>query len=503
MSKILVLNFDITSSFIENCNTLANYLVKNPYYEINVITFSENSNIAESYSNLFQFHFINKDRINKIYNSRLFNDAFAINGFLKETQVLLDYRWDKSIDLTKNNFSSYLHTVIDSNEKIGLSFNDKKFITYSDKAVQIYNDFIIDNSDSLMNKNLINNIQLGLFDFNFIDYKISDKIKTIANRNFAKIRNKVGENINLIGLAINNLNNFQNTCELINKYLTSFDLYPVIIYKASKDTANLIDKINKVFEDSLVCVRYELNALPAILRNLDLVVTHEKTISKFAEGTETPNILITNQINSSISLNPSTCVLQENFRTKINDDIITLTNNLLSNSNNYNNIENEFALSKQEEDSILIRVNFNSGIYNLKNVLTFKNICDFLEISNRIKIETNIAWEIRLLESEKENISNSVKAILNTLRLLKCGFNNHNDVNKFILSLDEIFNLSELNTSIKPMLLKFKSSVERIHENESSKNIKMIEHYLFELKDDLKRVIRELPNIERFQENSL
>ena len=303
MEKHLIISLNDKKQLISDINLCHSYQLKNPYAEVTFLTFEDFKDIATLSPASINFTYINQSKIKTIKNSRLFSDAFAINEFQDNLKPILNKVWDKSIDLTGNGLTLFIYTVLESKIKVGATLSDRNFVRYSNNWTQVLNDFINPTDNHYISPSIKNQIQLEVSQAHLVPYQGSNDLVEVSNRNF-RIREKIGSDVSIVAYNINHFNNnFDLLCESINAHYNSFDYFPVVIYSANEENLELVNKVNSVFNDSLICVKYEYSALPAILLNIDLVITRDEITKFIADGCETPNnIFLSDDINNYDSL---------------------------------------------------------------------------------------------------------------------------------------------------------------------------------------------------------
>ena len=132
-------------------------------------------------------------------------------------------------------------------------------------------------------------------------------------------------------------------------------------------------------------------------------------------------------------------------------------------------------------------LNFNIKEDNFINFLSTYFILNKYESSIKdLKLIQNEANIDATIKSEKETIHEIIKHLLTCIRLTKTGISKETDLNKFIQTLGTLFSFSENKSSTSVAVSIFKSNVERIEEQDPSINIKLIESFLYELKNNFK-----------------
>jgi ADP-heptose:LPS heptosyltransferase len=500
MEKHLFITLKSNDDFISDLNLINSYNIKNPYAQISILTFKDNSKITEIYPASFNFEYIDKSKIKTIIASRLFCDAFAINTFMANLGTAINTNWDISHDLTGTDLSGYIHAAIKSENKNGVLLNKNKMASYPSDWIAITNDLLNPTDDHFFNPTMINQSLLNIENISEVDFKVAPSLSHMANTNFSRIRNKIGNNINIIGLdlAENQTVPFESYCEIINKFYNSFDYFPVIIYKNEKESVAIINKINAVFDNTLICIKYEYSALPAILKNLDYVVTQNSTVKHFSDATDTPNILITKRFEkSNFSLTDGCSVVGVNVLEKLPEDVFNLTNSVLNPLAQRQECTNETISATLINGAISIDMQLRPTNTNITNLLNSKYILDYYRPSCLGAITHNISLKdmSNQIKHEKEQITEAIKILLSTIRILKSGLKKSNELNKFIGFLDQLFTFSEVRGLASTPLKVFKSKVERIQEQDPDLSLKLIEGYLFELKNDFKFVTKTLSNV--------
>jgi len=85
----------------------------------------------------------------------------------------------------------------------------------------------------------------------------------------------------------------------------------------------------------------------------------------------------------------------------------------------------------------------------------------------------------------KDELTETVKVLLATLRSLKGVKQSKNNLNSFIGYLDNLIQRSRTDSITRGAIAMFEGNVENIDTTNSEENIKAIETFLFKLKNDL------------------
>lgn len=499
MEKHLIISLNDKQQLISDINLCHSYQVKNPYSEVTFLTFEDFKDITEFAPVNFNFIYINQNKIKTILNSRLFSDAFAINEFQDNLQPILERTWDRSIEITGNGLAAYIHTILDAKIKVGATLSDRNFVRYSNSWTQVLNDFINPTEKHYVSHSIKNQIQLEVSQSHIVPYQVSNDLVDVSNRNFKRIREKIGADVSIIAYNISEFrNNFELLCESINKHYNSFEYFPIIIYSATEENIDLVNKVNPVFNDSLICVKYEYSALPAILINTDLIITKDKVTKFIADGCETPSIFLTDNINKfdSLSLFDGSCLIEATELKETVDSIYGLTNMILNPMLEAGQINNQYIMPETHNSESTL--NFKIKDTNITNFLSTFYILNKYENSitefNLTTADTSLST---IIKSEKEMIHEIIKHLLTSIRLTKTGLSKEADLNKFIQTLDTLFSFSHNQSSTSVAVSIFKSNIERIEEQDPSINIKLIESFLYELKNDFKLLISSFDKLQK------
>lgn len=476
----------------ENIKTITSYRNNNPHDEIHLLTEETNQNICEVFKgNLDQCHYIQTDRIKKLKDSKLFSDAFALNQYLQDISQVSEIDWGRTVALTNNYLTSLVLTFIESDSRTGVHFTEEKYTIYNNKWERIRN--IILSSENYFNSSVINNFLLDQsYDFN-TTLKLDKEVENIINKNFMAIRNKVGSDVNIVGVQVDHklALSFEELCLMINMLFNNFNTYPVLIYKAEPQNIELINKTSSVFENNIICIKCDDSSISGILNNLDIFISHQSKFRALCDYTDTPSISIVADINySKLPLN------EVGYIVKNNKDIIETVSKLTSKilnpleSLDLNSKEYVYKNITVNDVSVLKPLNTNDekGIQALLKAAYVLQIANsnnykyYLQVLKQYPIETIS----QIIQKEKSFFTAAVRTILTMIKETKAGLKGETQTNEFILGLNTLFTMAEETNFVSLPLRAFKDDVENISSVGREENLTRIEDYLFELKDNIK-----------------
>jgi hypothetical protein len=500
MSKTLFIDLNTNQEVSKNILTINNYKQIHPHSEVTVLTYSENEKHFSIFNLINDIECIDREKIKKLKSSRLFSDAFAINEFLFSINKTSSTSWDDVILLSNNNITAFIASSINAQRVNGVTFNDYKYKNYSCEWAEFNNNITSTRKSVLFSNTEINNKILNTT--NAIakpTIKTNEKINAFSNSNFTKIKTKLGPDVSLIGVNICDaqLNESEFSEHLINTLFESSEYFPIVLYRNIEKEISFVKKLNARFNNSLISIKVEAIAMAPVLQNLDLVITNNQFTKSFTDITDTPSIFVAHDLSSANNYQHNEgnyIITRGTVNSVLAKDVLLLTNTILNplKKDQISQLVNTVLRTEDVDNTtILSLVNWNDSthcdfFFNTLFVLKkFKLNAQYVAFRDSIDAIPSEAKKSFILR-EKDTISNVVKYILSTIRVIKKGINTNNDADSLIRNLDALFSF-DLNNSTLPMSLDlFQNRVENIFSEDKDENLSFIENHLYSLKDDIK-----------------
>lgn len=505
MKNILILNNGTSHDLIASSHLISSMKKEDSNTNIEVVTFEEHRDLSVVINNVTQFHYLDSKTISSIIENPLYSDAFAINKFTEVISPLAAQKWDEIINYSNDNISAYLMNAIGASEKVGAYINQSGAPKCSDKW-SIFQNYVA----SGVTRQPIDKVTIRNHMAKTPIHSDIEKIKNnpdyavVAGQNFSRIRLMKGSPATFI-VGINLEAGYDGYgiemdtyIDIIETLEESNDYKPVLLLNGKNYQRQIANDLNKHFNDNLISINIESIALPAVLSNLDSIISASNDQLAVADAMETRCIELRDFSGKTFTptiFNPDNYViyvkeertlasdillgLNEEFGTELPIDFMTSTNPVYKTVNdNFGNFQTQIRgdLNIQQE----LRYHVERSFFY--NCLGYEKNSELIEhIRQNTEKDTLSEYIINL----KSELTSTVKILLATLRSLKSVKNSESGLNSFITYLDNLIAVGKENTIVSSIIRNFEGRVENINANDIDSNIKAIETNLFELKSEL------------------
>lgn len=532
MDSILVVNLKRFGDIFSCSNIVASIKESYPDSKIDILVFNEFSKAANCLLNINDVHTINRKDIITLSKNELFSNAFALEKFYDLVSSLKNNNYTDIINYSNDKVSTYITSFLTYEEKKfhGIRFRKNHNIEFSNEWATIFNEVLtqfkhtplnfIDNYAKIAKIKISN--ELGRI-------KSNSKYNQKAYENFNLIRKSEAKNniqLKLVGVQLKTstkskdikLNTLVETISLI---LDDPELFPILLFAPSEDERSYANEINKEFNNELVTVEADFNAIPSVLLNIDILLTPDTVIKHIADLVETPSV--------EVSLGNSPFLKQGS--TNKNSVIITADLNSRQKSDSYlntpviesNDIYNAIKCALNPNRDNLTTFSENISLYRPRldelgsyYLLTGGSLLPACEISRHIarefiKQKFNVTKEITQksifkninnsdismwLKQEKDATTSITKCLLSTLRTLLKINNKNNEKNDFIYALDELLQYGNSDYIGAIPVLLFKAKLENCNSKNQKESTTQIETFLFSLKNDIQLILNIFKEVE-------
>lgn len=506
MSKVLITLFGSEADVLKASHFINSLTKENPHSEVHVLTYKEYEHVISLVSNISKVHFIDRNFITSTKENKLFSDAFAINCLFDSIKECAEYEWDKVINFSNDNVSSYLVSMIDTKETLGTTIsNIGSPLTSNNWAT--YLNFV----NSQKSVHVISNNQVRHHIANMPYYKEGNKIKineeysTIANQNFAKIRKSkpTAVNANIIGISLAPSStgqeiDFHSLCEIIDTLESSERFKPVLIITGSQQEKDIANELNYKFDNALVSINTDLTAYPSVIMNIDALISARNNHLTIADTVETRIIEVVpnaEELTATSCVNPGNFIIVQSGIENIVNDVNYILNqefetdlpvaSMNSINKTYAQIEDDYGTLTTQirgELNMLQEIRYHIERYFHYQLMGYEANN---ELISHIKAHTQKEELNQFVGQVKDELTNTVKILLATLRSLKGVKQSKSNLQNFIGYLDNLILKGKTDSITSGAIALFEGHIENINTADSEENIKSIETNLFSLKNNL------------------
>lgn len=532
MKKILIINLRRLGDVFSTAH-LINSLAAQTGNHISLLTYKESSAAAQYLKNVTAFYEIDRREILTLKHSELFSDGQAFEEFYRQLAPLKNEEWDLVInysnDLVGAYLSSYLKTS--SKEVLGVYYNTKRNVVASGKWAQVFNDILpivryaplhfIDCYHKITNTPVAKEGEKIISDKSYNE---------IAFNNINSIRRAHDEKdgpLKIVGIQLKTSDAKKDipveiVSDLIDLIQKNSGIIPLLLIAPTEEEREFAESFNKRHNDELIIVESDLQALSSVLMNIDLLLTPDTATKHVADLTETPVL--------EISLGHAPFLKQGPY----SKDALVLTDVISS---------REFIKGKKTQPTSITGQDIMSSLlYSLSSFKTIKPVLsngvtlyhttfdalglNYLPIAGTIDTDVEVrrlmtrqllalifspddnislyneihSWDTRSvsrwIEKERNEIIDTMKDLLGTLRALLLAAENKKHSLPFINNLEKLLARAENEFLVQIPVALFKSKVESIETKSLGENAKEVENFLYELKSHIQKVLSCLQSLE-------
>lgn len=503
MKNILITLLGKESQIIPSASLITTLKENNPNSCIEVLTFKRFQKITQTINNVDVIHTIDQEKISSILKSPLYSDAFAINSFFQSIFECSHTKWDLLVNYSNDLTSSYLASYFDVKEiagthiaKMGNPVTNNSWANYrnfvSPKAIGPSISFLDSTFEML-------NIPI---DSSCIPIKTKTDFNIKAKNNFDKIRNRnsvIEKKIIGINIEHSFLGRFFSKDmikSLIEDILLDESLEVVLLTKKTAREIKTINTINNHFNNKIVSISSNEEALPSILKNLDVLISLENSSLLTADALKIQCIEIKDgeSHSGSFMLNENYCIYTKDTNS-IKNDLAFILNQILDSTLSVDKISSNnksYLLIKDDYGHLQTQINGEVDTDRELHYL-FKRYYHYLlmkklpsaEFINHLKKHVPINNLLNFQNMISEQIELGSRICLNAIRNAPVAYSSSAASENFLKSLDLINDMTHKDLFISAAFSLFEGRIEKLPSGEVNKNIKLIEAELYQLKKDL------------------
>lgn len=508
MKNILIMNLGSEHDVLASSHLINSYKHEYPQSQIEVLTYSENSNLVSLINNVSKVHTIDRAIIQKVTSNPLYSDAFALNSFADSISDIKSRKWDHVINYSNDNASSFLMMALDSQDRAGTFISSSGIAKTTDKWSN-YQNFVA----SKMKRQTIERSMMRCHIAKTPLYRDIEKFKidpdysVVAAQNFSKIRNMKGSpatfvvGINLAASYESDAIELDTYIDLIEAIEDSSDYKVVLLLNGENYQKKLANELNQRFDNKLISINVDTAAITSVLPNIDVLISTPNNQLMIADIMEVKCIEIrehnTNKVTPYVS-NPENYIIYNSDSSSLASDIILALNEEYGTELPISTLNSENPIFKMIEDDFGVLSTQIRGKLDIQAELRYHiersvhlELMGFeknTELITHIKENTDKEHLAIFTTALKSELTTTVKILLATLRSLKGVKASKSNLESFISYLDTLIMSGREDNFIGSLIRNFEGQIENIEAEDIDTNMKMIENYLFELKNNCQKI---------------
>ena len=530
MENILIINFKRFGDIYTTGHLIQSLVHANPFARIYMLVYDEFQEAAKNLNNISRVFTIDRKRILTLKKNPLFLDSFCINAFEEELRPVANLKWSKIInysnDFVSTNITSLLSMKNPSATYRGIKMQRGSVQPSSDWAI-IFNDVLTTYKHTpihfIDNYHYMSDVSYYKKDERL---KINPKHNETAFKNINKIRKteseNIGENVKIVGIQLLTSSTkkdipLDTIIDTIDEILDDPQFYPILLIAPNDHERKFAGKINQHFDNALITVESDFQALSSVLLNLDLLLTPDTVTKHVADLLEIPTIEVCiggAPFLKQDTYNEGNIILVETEKPSDDEDDSSIKSRDILNAirSFYNpdlehiiNLSKGVSLFRVQKDCLGTFYALRAGEYTPRKELSRLASRLYLLHSNNFFDDQHLFEEIntlpresiqKWLQKEKKYMTQLSKDLLGTIRSLIMVSENRDRAVNFVNSLDKLLEYTEgQRLSSLPATI-FKSKLDSLTNNDLGVNIKLIENQLYTLKTNLQVVFSVLKKIE-------
>ncbi len=485
---------------------LANSIKKErPTTEITLLVYKESEKAALRLRNVRRVVTIDRKKILSIKGSPLFNNAHSANEFFKTIDPLSIIDWEMIVNFSNDPVATYLTSYFNSENKSGVSFNMDRSTKYSNTWAKFYNELAADKENSY---------------FNFLEFQhamsevpwstkgekviLNDQNNKIVQKKFNEIRSKYTGDIKIIGIQLKTADVSKDiprhlVREVIYNFIKSNQYYPVLLTSPAEEEKAYAKEIVDSIDEDIISIETDFKALPSVLLYLDALITPDTAIKHVADLVETPILEVScgaSPLFKQSTVGEDNIILRpsKGDRNQITYKDIEHGLKILLSGEHRPNLDTEctFYISKKDGNRMEYlplagSINFRMELRRLLGREFILSMVNQTEADFSLIIKFfSLKERQQFRSSEKEEIVESLKALLGAIRAISMAKMDKKKIGFFVESLDRVLQRADLPTSASLPFRLFRAELESLSGATFLDNLNKIEQELFNLKANVK-----------------
>jgi ADP-heptose:LPS heptosyltransferase len=450
MSKTLIPILSNKNDIFSASHLIGSIAKENPHTEISILTFKDLADNFSVIANISKVYSIDREFISSINDSALYSDSFALNKFFESIQECADTEWDQVINFSNDETSSYLCSMFNAKEKAGTTISNFGSPTTANTWSTYYN-FVSPQMefDVIARNSIRHNMSCVNYITDTTKIRVNEDYAAVAASNFTKIRKTkdTTSNANIVGISLqksfqDKTLDFNSVVEIIETLETSDNFRAVLILSGSKEEKEFANELNYKFNNTLISINADLTASPSVLMNVDFLITTNNEHLIIADALDTKIIEVrpeTNGRENSSVVNPGNFVIFQKDITPISNDVVLILNeefeselpisSMHSENSTYAHIEDDYGVSMTQ---IRGQIDIQQELrYHIERCYHYQLLGYPInnELIGHIKDNTNKEELNSFVAQSKDELTETVKVLLATLRSLKGVKQSKNNLN--------------------------------------------------------------------------
>lgn len=504
MKNILISSFGTSHDFLSLAELASSLKVQYQNVNIEVVTQNVYKKDATLLRNIDRFHYIDIDKMNQIFSNPLYSDAFAINYYADIQNDISDVNWDRVINHTNDDISSFFLATFQDTTLAGTYINQQGLPKMTSRWA-IYQNYVASRQSRMTIDKITLRNHIAQTPYVTDAQKIyeNEEYSVMASQNFNRIKQIKGSlDTKIIGINLEEgydqyLFDDNSLRQLIETLEDSEEFKPVLLLNGKEYQKEIVNRLNADFNNSLISINMDTEALPSVIGNLDFLITTSNDQMAVADMMNKEVLVVrefcdkfTTQIHSE-----NNYMIRVKDEKTLGNDILLVINELFEtslpietmNSSNpvYKVIADQFStFFSQIRGDIDIKKEIN---YHLERSYFFELLGydRNTHLLDHIRDNTDIDTIQNYTNEVKAELTSTVKVLLATLRSLKSIKQSQDGLNQFIGYLDTLIMSGASQTCVGNIIKFFEGEIENIDSPSVDENISKIEAKLFELKGNL------------------
>ena len=521
MKNVLILNLGTEKDILMSAHLTCALKDRDPAVNISMLISKKHFEVAKLVANISTIYTIDTHFINEIMKSELYPDTYALNEFTKSIEDILKTSWESVINYSDDSFSNYFMKAVNAKDIYGTYFDENGAIKTSNKWATLQKLVTNQSHATQISTPLIRNsiLNLPLADYG-TKLNINEDYLMMANQNFMKVRRAKSSNgqCHIVGLNLEvgydgyglNVDVMENIIEALEES----DQFKIVLLTSDKSyQKEMLKQLNNKFNNKLISINVDIEALTAIVSNLDILVSAENKQLLVADSLDVKTIEVKSleQNHSPAALLEGSAIIYDKGDEKIFNDIILNINEefgselpmttLHTTNPTLHCIRDNYGVSYTQ---IRGEINLQKEIKkHIERSLLFQ--CMGLDKDHDLIHQIQNFIDKEEVEIYSKNVRNEitevVKVLLTALRSLNGARSSKSQQGNFLKSLNELTEMSRENNFTAALLKYFVGNIENINSNNPEDNINKIESSLFELKAHLQLLMNLADDLVQKEEN--
>ncbi len=523
MKNILIINLRRLGD-VYTTGHIVNSLAATEGNNVSLLVYKESSAAAKSLKNISHLHTIDRKEIITLKANKLFSDGFALEQLLLQLKAIKDQKWDEIINYSNDIVGAYICSYLrgSTDKVVGVHFNNERNVVTNNDWDILFNDILPVAKYAPIHFVDCYHKMIGI-SYNREGEKLltNSEHNAVAFSHMNSIRKNGSETTSkIIGIQLKTADAAKDISEgtlteLIAALRSNMELIPVLLIAPVDEERRYADEINSKFNNELVIVEADLEAVASVLMNVDLLITPDTAIKHIADLAETPVLEISlghapflkQGTYSQGSLILTDIITDRNFtkgsevqKTKITaQDIMASVLYFFSKSKTIRpRLSNDVTLYSCSFDRLGARYSVVAGtvdaqteIHRLMLRQLINVVYDQSEAMNIYEDITDfgIAGASNWSAKEKTNVTNVMKDLLGTLRSLLQSLENRKSSRDFVMNLGKLIAHADNSSLVQIPVMMFKTKIESINAKTFEENAKEVEVLLYELKSDIQKIL--------------